>query len=156
MQEQPFVDGFKGRWKMGPNNDILKLIEDVAVGCGMMDDDGRKHTEPYKSTVVSANHKIICKAEPMPGCRVKVYWDWGKMLSLDKDEDGYPPDEGYVLTLPGYDSKDIWMSGIIHIPNPEGCEKSECDPEWIYIDRLVENENVLKIEFLIRDKIRNV
>lgn len=134
------------------NKEILKLIEDVKAGCGLIDDDERKFTEPYKSTV-NSNKKIVINSragiDPLPGSRVKIYWDWKKMFDLnDEDESEYPPDEGYVFTLPSFDSNDIWMSGIIHIPEPYGCEKSKCDPEWIYIDRLVENENVIKIEFI--------
>lgn len=116
------------------NKDTIKLIEDVRWGCGEISI--RKFTEDYKDQ--DFNHKLECTGHwgrCGPGSSVKIFW---KMF-----EDEY--DRGYIFTLPGYDSNDIWMTGIVHIPSPIGCEKQACDPEWIYLDRLLSNEQVTKV-----------
>jgi hypothetical protein len=132
-------------WKEGSemaliNRETVKLIEDVAVGCGMLDDDRRRMSTPYQE--VDASSKLVVHGHVGPGSKVKVFWNMG---DEDVDEDPWV-DDGYVFTLPGWDSGDIYMSGIVHIPEPEGCEKSECDPEWVYLSRLLENPYVERVE----------
>lgn len=114
------------------NKEIIKLIEDVQWGCGLIST--RKFTEDYKEC--NFNTKLECIGKYGPGARVKIFW---KMF------EEYEYDIGYILTLPGFDSNDIWMSGIVHIPEPMGCEKQACDPEWIYLSRLLSYDNVTKI-----------
>lgn len=110
------------------NREIVKLVEDVEVGCGMAD---RRFTEPYDD---SDNSKLEVIGYPGPGSSVVISWK-----ELDDDD-------GYVFTLPGFDSGDIYMSGIIHIPKPGGCEKCDCDSEWIYLGRLLANPLVVKVK----------
>jgi hypothetical protein len=119
------------------NQEIVKLVEDVQYGIGAINDSARRHTEPYDFDGID-NGKIKCKApnSAMPGARIEIHWDYGEYQIVDT---------GYIFTLPGFDSGDIWMSGIVHIPEPMGCDKSDCDPEWIDINRLLEDENVSKV-----------
>ena len=101
------------------NQDLINLVKDVSYNCGMSDssDWDCDKVDDTKLTVVG---------NPGPGAKVSIFWDMF-------DE----PDTGYVLVLPGWDSNDIWMSGIVHIPKPIGCEKCECDPEWILLNKLL-------------------
>ncbi len=121
---------------MRENKEILGLLEDVKEACGMLDDNDRKFSTQYKHRV-SDDKKIEGVGNEQPGSPVEVCWE--------QFED---PDYGYILTLPGYDSGDIYMSGIIHVPKPQGCEKCECDPEWIYIGRLLSFKSVIKIKII--------
>jgi hypothetical protein len=117
------------------SKEIIKIIEDVKAGCGLIDDDERRYTECYKSSIKD-NDKLKVWGHPTPGAQIEIYWTIF--------EDDY--DVGYIFTLPGRDSNDIWMTGIVHIPYPIGCEKQSCDPEWIYLDRLLANPQVTKVQ----------
>mgnify|MGYP000052904024 CR=1 FL=1 len=123
------------------NNDILKLIEDVEYSCGMINK--RIFTDSYKGDdfSIDISGKIECEYENLnvvgPGVRIEIYWEMF-------DE----PDKGYVFTLPMSNSDDIWMAGIVHIPKPQGCEKCDCEPEWIYFNRLLCLPELVKVKIL--------
>ena len=110
------------------NRNIIELIEDIQYCCGEIST--RKFTESCKPD----DSKLESSIRSGPGSRVTIIWD----------ELG--TDEGYIFTLPGFDSNDIYMSGIVHIPEPIGCEKCKCDPEWFHLDRLLANPLVIKVE----------
>lgn len=120
------------------NRGILELIEDVNYVHGMIDADKLQYSKPFKRFDYNFNlYKLIYEGSALhigPGSKVEVYWEMF---------DG--PDVGYIFTLPGWDSGDIYMSGIVHIPKPQGCEKSECDPEWYHFERLLDDEYVTKV-----------
>ena len=113
------------------NAELKKLINEVAYNCGMADMDSVDWDADK-----SDDSKLVIEGNqnPGPGSRVSVFWDMF-------DE----PDEGYVLTLPGWDCDDIWMSGIVHIPKPQGCEKCDCDPEWIVLTKLLTLDSVVSV-----------
>ena len=118
---------------------IIKLIEDIMCGSGLLCNDNRHYTKPY-SEKLSDNKKIKCTGNPQPGCRVKITWVNNNYPEFPNIED-----HGYILTLPGCDDNDIFMSGIVHIPEPyDGFESN--DPEWIYLGRLVSMDNVQQID----------
>jgi len=114
------------------NRDIIKLIEDFRCGCGEVLK--RKFTEEYE--VNAHDKKLVVNGSCGPGSKVKIFW-----TIFDDDFD-----KGYIFTLPSFDSHDIFMTGIVHIPQPIGCEKSNCDPEWIYLDRLLSLPEVIRVE----------
>lgn len=114
------------------NKEIIKLIEDVRIGCGEIST--RKVTDKYK--MGASNDKLEVIGNPGPGSKAEIHWTMF--------EDDF--DRGYIFTLPGYDSNDIWMTGIVHIPDPIGCEKQACDPEWIYLDRLLSLPTVARVK----------
>lgn len=123
------------------SRELVSLMEDVMCGVGMLDDEKRRYTKPYQQ-LMADNKKITCEPQdynPEPGAPLKITWQM----------DGYTlEDDGYILTLPGFDRDDIWMSGIVHVPEPDGCEKSKCDPEWIYLDRLISMPTCKEIKFV--------
>lgn len=87
--------------------------------------------------------KIECNllGDAPPGSKVKIIWK-----RFDENDDFEEPitDHGYILTLPCESSDDIWMSGIVHIPEPY-VEKATPIPEWHTLDELVKNERIEKI-----------
>jgi len=120
------------------NEEIRKLLEDIRVGCGMTN--CRKLTEEYEdSNLTQKKLEIINPLNSLlgPGSKVKIYWKQFK-----------GPDNGYIFTLPGFDEDDIFMSGIVHIPLPQGGDKSQCSGEWVYLDRLLGNPQVVKVELM--------
>jgi hypothetical protein len=121
------------------DKELIKLIEDLQFAEGDILE--RKFTEKLKKDDgdYHDNNKLFVVGSPGPGAKVEIYWvkSWG----FDR------PDYGYIFTLPiGGNYDDIFMSGIIHIPNPQGGEKCNEDAEWVYLDRLLENENIEKIK----------
>jgi len=120
------------------NEEIRKLLEDIRVGCGMTD--RRKITEEYEdSNLTQKKLEIINPLNSLlgPGSKVKIYWkhfEW--------------PDNGYIFTLPGFDEDDIFMSGIVHVPLPQGGEKSQCPAAWVYLDRLLGNPQGVNVELI--------
>ncbi len=120
------------------NEEIRKLVEDIRVGCGTTD--CRKITEEYEgSNLTQKKLEIINPLNSLlgPGSKVKIYWKQFR-----------EPDNGYIFTLPGFDENDIFMSGIVHIPLPQGGEKTQYSAEWIYLDRLLGNPQVVKVELI--------
>jgi len=125
------------------NKDMKELIEDVLFSCGIIV--RREYTVDFEEDW----SKTECDAEKVgPGSRVKIFWTY-EWEDPDFDEN-LDCDIGYVLTLPGYDSEEIFTSGIVHIPKPKGCQKCECDPMWIHLGRLTSFWDVKKI--VIEDK----
>jgi len=121
---------------------IRKLLEDVRVGCG--ETDTRKITEDYEdNNLTEAKLEIVnpLNRELLPGSKVEIYW---KQFE--------EPDYGYIFTLPGFDEDDIFMSGIVHIPLPQGGEKSRDPAEWIYLGRLLGNPEVVKVKLMAEFK----
>lgn len=120
------------------NEEIRKLLEDVRVGCG--ETNARKITEEYEeNNLTEAKLEIVnpLNRELLPGSKVEIYW---KQFE--------EPDYGYIFTLPGFDENDIFMSGIVHIPLPQGGEKSRDPAEWVYLDRLLGNPQVVKVKLM--------
>lgn len=119
------------------NEEIRKLLEDVRVGCG--ETDRRKYTKKYgEGDAFNKKLEIIESRLPIgPGSKVEIYW---RQLR--------EPDTGYIFTLPGFDEDDIFMSGIVHMPLPQGGDKSQCSPEWIYLGRLLSNPQVIKVKLM--------
>lgn len=122
------------------DKELIELIEDTQFAAGDILPGERKFTEALKSDDKADinEKKLVVVGSPEPGAKVEIYWkkSWGF-------ED---PDYGYIFTLPiGY-SDDIFMGGIIHIPNPQGGEKIAENPEWGHIDRYLDNENIVKIK----------
>ena len=115
------------------NPDLMRLIEDVIY----YSDEKRRLTEKYK--VLDSDYKKIKEINPPinPGAKVEIYW---------KHLDGV--DYGYIFTLPGGEDEDVFVDGIIHIPYPIGQEKCANEPEWIYIDRLISNPQVIKVKII--------
>ena len=113
------------------NPDLMRLIEDVIY----YNDEKRRLTEKYE--VLESDYDKIEEINPPinPGAKVEIYW---------KHLDGV--DHGYIFTLP--DDDDVFESGIIHIPYPIGLEKCANEPEWIYIDRLISNPQVVKVKII--------
>ena len=90
--------------------ELKKLVEDVKVGEGEIDH--RRFTDEYE--IHEWDDKKIEEVNPLgrsvePGAKVEIYWK-------QFDE----PDYGYIFTLPGFDEEDIYISGIVHVPNPQG------------------------------------
>jgi len=126
------------------NEELMKLIEDVEIGICDCETAKRKYTKKYKEPAEykefdCKNKKIEEINNPEPGARVEIYWK-------QFDE----PDYGYIFTLPGDDEEDIFISGIIHIPSPQGGEKCQDSPEWIYIGRLLSYSEVIKVKIIAR------
>ena len=126
------------------NKESIKLIEDVKIGICDCETAQRKFTKKYKEPV--EYKEFDCKTKkieeincPEPGARVEIYWK-----QFDQ------PDYGYIFTLPGEDEDDIFLSGIIHIPNPQGGEKCQDPPEWIYLGRLLSYQGVIKVKIIGR------
>lgn len=120
------------------NEEIRKLLEDVRVGCGITDT--RKITEEYEdNSLTQAKLEIVNPLNLLlgPGSKVQIYW-----------KQFHGPDYGYIFTLPGFDEDDIFMSGIVHIPLPQDGEKTQCSAEWVYLDRLLGNPQVVKVKLL--------
>lgn len=115
------------------DKEILELIEDVKFGCGEIE--YRRFTKDFKPNYGKLEDIRLQGITPEPGAKVEIYW---KIF----DE----PDKGYIFTLPGWDSDDIFISGIIHILHPQGGEKSEEEPQWIYLNRLLSYPEVVKIK----------
>jgi len=117
------------------NKELMELIEDVKQGYGCEGFEKRRFTEEYKQNdsdykkIEEINHPID------PGAKVEIYW---------KQFDD--PDYGYIFTLPGDDEEDIFIDGIIHIPFPQGGEKCQDEPEWIYLGRLLSYPDVIKVK----------
>ena len=122
------------------NSTLMELIEDVSI-CSE-DEEQRRLTKTYK--ILDSDYKKIEQVNPPinPGAKVEIYW---------RKRCGYnQPDTGYVFTLPGDDEDDVFVSGIVHIPYPQGLEKCINEPEWIYINRLIINPEVVKIKIIGR------
>lgn len=119
--------------------ELIKLVEDIKFAEGDILPGERKFTERLKhDDTGELSNKLIYVGSPEPGAKVEIYW---KMF-----ED---PDYGYIFTLPvGCYYDDISMGGIIHIPNPQGGEKCNEEPEWIHIDRLLELEECIKVKII--------
>lgn len=92
-----------------------------------------------------------------PGCRVRIFWenfkwddedleDMGIDENSDFEEHYSDYDTGYIFTIPGCDSNDISMTGVVHIPRPCGGEKSQPEPEWHSLHSLSNNPQVDRIE----------
>ncbi len=130
------------------DNELMKLIEDVQIGTWDCETAKRRFTKKYKEP---AEYKEFnCKTkkievvdnksispQPIPGAKVEIYWKQFK-----------DPDYGYIFTLPGDDEEDIFISGIIHIPFPQGGEKCQDPPEWIFIGRLISYPEVTKVKII--------
>lgn len=117
------------------NREIVCLIEDVQFGQGMLDK--RRWTKEHE--LETNNDKLVVTGNPGPGARVEILW-----TLFDE------PDIGYIFTLPGFDSNDIYIAGIVHTPKPQGCEKSDCDPEWIYLCRLLDLDELIEVRIIER------
>jgi len=120
------------------NEEIRKLLEDVRVGCG--ETNMRKITEEYEeNNLTEKKLEIVNPLNSLlgPGSKVEIYW---KQFN--------EPDYGYILTLPGFDEDDIFMSGIVHIPLPQGGEKCQDPPEWVYLGRLLSNPQTVKVKLI--------
>lgn len=112
------------------NSSLIELIKDILVSTGMSSEDPDWKEDWSKVTCLTGWNSV------RPGCKITILW---------KDELELEPDEGYIFTLPGWDSNDVAMSGIVHIPRPNGCVKCECDPEWHLFGKLTANEMVKEI-----------
>jgi len=115
---------------------LIELIEDIQFAEGDILE--RKFTEKLEKDdgEYHDNTKLFVVGSPEPGAKVEIFW------TMFED-----PDYGYVFTLPiGSNYDDIFMDGIVHIPKPQGGEKCYEDAEWVYLDRLLENENVVKVK----------
>lgn len=109
------------------NDELVQLTKDILADTGMTDEE--PDWKPDWSKVV---YPVDCQ----PGARVEIHWVKNRELE---------PDKGYIFTLPGWDSRDIFMSGIVHIPRPNGCEKCDCDPEWHLLSKLASDRFIEKI-----------
>jgi hypothetical protein len=71
--------------------------------------------------------------------RVEIHW---------KKNEGYRPDphEGQVFTLPGLESDDALVGGVILVPHPyfEG-DMDGADPLWMTVDEALKNPQIEKI-----------
>ena len=127
------------------DKELIELIEDIQFADGDIEPGERKFTEAFKSdNQADINEKkLVVVGSPEPGAKVEIYW---------KKSWGFPdPDYGYIFTLPigSYgDDDDIFVAGIIHIPNPQGGEKTAENPEWGHIDRYLDNENIVKVKII--------
>ena len=126
------------------NKELMKLIEDVKIGICDCETAKRRFTEKYKEPAEykefdCKNKKIEEINSPGPGARVEIYWK--------QFED---PDYGYIFTLPGDDEEDIFIDGIVHIPYPQGGEKCQDEPEWIFLGRLLSYPEVVKVKIIGR------
>lgn len=81
-------------------------------------------------------NKIKTKSNGEPGDKVKIIW---------KNKHKGMIDYGYIFTLPGFDSDDIYMTGIIHIPCPVGGEKTQPESEWWTLTELSGNKDIKEI-----------
>ena len=117
------------------NSTLMELIEDINI-CSE-DEEQRRLTKTYK--ILDSDYKKIEQINPPinPGARVEIYWKHLDYIDL-----------GYIFTLPGDDEDDVFVSGIVHIPYPQGLEKCINEPEWIYINRLMINPEVVKIKII--------
>ena len=118
---------------------LIELVEDVEFAEGGILPVERKFSEELKSDDDSCcnDNKLEIVGDPDPGAKVEIYWkkSWGF-------ED---PDYGFIFILPDYDG-DVFVDGIICIPNPQGGEKTAESPEWGHIDRYLDNEDIVKIK----------
>ena len=119
------------------NKEIIKLVEDVKFACGNILK--RKFTKPLeKDDKEFDNSKLEVIGSPEPGAKVEIYWT--------KEWEFEDPDYGYIFNLPITYEDDVLMDGIIHIPKPQGGEKCQNEPEWYHINRLLDNDNVVKVK----------
>lgn len=109
--------------------EIKGLILDIEYSCGLSDE--------ADWNIDSIDSSKLRGRDSGPGSKVEIWW------TMFDD-----PDYGYVFTLPGPDSGDIYMSGIVHIPSPIGCEKSDCDPEWIHLGKLLTHKELIRVKFI--------
>ena len=122
---------------------IMVLIEETLFARGEITDRCFSQSIPNGSSSFEKVKRLDTGQypNPSPGDRVTIHWDMGNYCLIDR---------GYVFTLPGYLDQDVWTSGIIHIPNPDGYEKctiDEVEAEWHHIDRLLSNPKVTTLEF---------
>jgi hypothetical protein len=63
-------------------------------------------------------------------------------LEIDRPD----PHEGQVFTLPGLESDDAWVGGVILVPHPyfEG-DMDGADPLWMTVDEALKNPQIEKI-----------
>jgi len=117
------------------NSELMELIEDVKII--NFEKEQRRLTKAYE--VLDSDYKKIeqVNGSIIPGAKVEIYW---KHLDY--------VDKGYIFTLPGDDDEDVFVDGIVHIPYPQGLEKCMNEPEWIYIDRLISNPEVVKVRII--------
>lgn len=71
------------------------------------------------------------------GSRVRVEWEEEEVACGLESEATFPGlvDNGYLLGLPGF--SDPELDGVVHIPTPDGGEKSVPDAEWVTLLRLL-------------------
>jgi hypothetical protein len=105
--------------------EMERLAQEIGENCGNLDG---------KTELNEA--KVVQKGTGQPGCMVRICWT--------KEAFGYV-DTGYCFVLPGPDADDIYMSGIVHVPVPQGSEKDRPEPEWHSLAALSQNPLVKKI-----------
>lgn len=113
------------------NTEWEQLFTDVQMQTGMMDAD----YDIEKTNTTVFEEKVVVEGQPKHGAKVEVCWG-GEYEGI--------VDHGYIFTMPGFDSGDIWMSGIVHLTEPY-VEKEKSEPEWYTIDRLLLNPIISKI-----------
>ena len=75
-----------------------------------------------------------------PGVKLRVVWN---------DEEYGFADEGYLTVFPfSGEGNDIWMAGVVHIPNPvdSGGKGGGIEPVWLSLNDLLLNEYVASVE----------
>lgn len=113
-------------------NDLQILIGKIGLYCGYYGE----YKFPPTDKIIGADlpHGHFKKLNP--GDKLKIHW-----------ADYY--DVGYIFTLPGFEGNDVWMAGIVHIPNPSNPGgKDNLEPVWITLNDLLENELIKRIERL--------
>lgn len=112
-----------------PYETIDEIRDDLARHIGLVPEEPDYKADWSKLEGARPNGYIA------PGSRLVIWWDYGKSFFADK---------GYLLTLPGPDSHDVYMTGIVHIPNPQ----LDREPEevWIHLAELLSIDEVTKVE----------
>lgn len=106
--------------------ELAKLLGMLRTQCGM---NNRDHT----FATPEQSKKLI--GRPEPGAHIKIHWP-----------DIETVDRGYIFTLPGYEDDDVYMGGLVHVPEPENPGGMDGVPaEWTTLDELLRNPRVGKI-----------
>jgi len=82
---------------------------------------------------------MIVGNNPMPGAKVTVQWK-----SPEGEPDIIAEDSGYVFTLPFEDSCDIFMHGIVHIPEVTA-DMGGGEPWWELLIDIAVRKDVHKV-----------
>lgn len=138
MAVQESLHSYAERIQMYPN-DLAELLGSVRTQCGL----NGCISDAYKFCTPEQQEKV--QGDIRPGASLKIE------RAFAEGEDETFLDHGYVFTLPGLEDRDVWMGGIVHIPNPDNPGGMDSvPPVWVTLDRLLKDPLVLKVTVMER------